>query len=370
MNIVVIPPHRRIPLRVLRVLVFVILVRLYWWLEWCELWILLNLIMRHLVGGRIPIPAPPWPQWNGGEEDEEMKEDDKEKEDEKKEEDELKEWKEILARALRMNRSNVRDTNDTIEGRIVASINCILKEYGRILDSKVIEEENTSEDVSDDTPVCIVYGECIGEVERRNSDVPCHFRNVIRAGIMTVMRATNPKAFEFEEKHLLFESVREKCCTINSCEEDLKNIHIDTNISLFDVVRRVETVINQSHTKHHNDCVVMCKNKVFLERARKRLIEKLNILRSRKINVVSILVTGSTGSSVVDEDFVIKLKTLGVSVVQKCRHPSSALYDAENSVGADGTMFSSPFFFLLFFLIFFWRHSHTNIRTCTQVQSM
>lgn len=137
------------------------------------------------------------------------------------------------------------------------------------------------------------------------------------------------------------------CCRIDSCRDELnKVVKNDDKSSVVEVLRRIENLIDRAHKQHHTECSALCKEERFLENARVRLIKKIESLNEHKRQVVSILVTGTTGSRVIDDDFVVRLKTLGVHVVQKCRHPSSALYNAEKSVKPDGTILHSSSFFL------------------------
>lgn len=199
--------------------------------------------------------------------------------------------------------------------------------------------------ISQGTNLCIVYGECIGRSERTMGRAPCHFRDVITGGVMTILQTHSRKrALDFERKHFVFEAATSKCSSIESCLDTVKetmNKHDDTKSNL-DMIRSVQQILNNEHEAHHLRCVRLCKNARSVKQTRERLLQKIKFMRKKKTNVTCILVTGSVGEIIVkDSQFRETLRELGVHVIQSCRHPTSALYDAEKAVSFDRTYLSA-----------------------------
>lgn len=61
------------PVQIVRVILFLILAHLFPWLEWCDLWRLLNAILNVFYGAAVPVWVPPW---NHGDDDDDADDDD------------------------------------------------------------------------------------------------------------------------------------------------------------------------------------------------------------------------------------------------------------------------------------------------------
>ena len=204
-----------LPLWVIRLILFIVLSQLFPYLETCEIWILVEMILRRIARGRGVRPPPnPWG----------MDDDD----DDDNDDDDIEYFREDIMTLLE-NLQRLRSCAspkkalqsccvNTVFSEYVDDIISVLEEYNRLNDDQL---PPTPKNIFRHSPfercatnVAVIFGECFGKVELMNEFVPNNFNVILRGVAKAVLRNTKEEmsSADLWRKHLVVVSATTTCC--------------------------------------------------------------------------------------------------------------------------------------------------------------
>ena len=346
-----------VPLWVIRLILFILLAQLFPFLEICEIWILVDMILRRIARGRgVPLPQNPW----GIDDDDD---------DDGIDIDYFREDIMILLENLQQLRScacpkkAIRTYCDgTVFVDYVDDIVAVLEEYGRLAEatsrstsgSEILRHTSFARCTKN---VAVVFGECSGNIELINEFVPNNFNVMLRGATTAVLRHTENKisAKDLWKKHVVVVAATTKCTpfklqvrtikremiaqmktlllrtrTTNHARTQIPKLNETTPLRTW--LRDVNQCISNIHEQHHKDvgnCTASSSTKI--AESSQRLLNTIQSIEKSGRTVRCIYAVGTTVAKkiVSNTDFGSR----DIKVVTS-RHPTFGLYSATDAFDA------------------------------------